>query len=274
MPMIRKIVAFSATAAILVPVLLVWREPWQEMDEAAITVRVAALLRYGAMDVPHEMAGPDHPQAALLARVAAGETLTVDESTLYRVAIQGVLADNQGLFKLLDNNIVFASDTGPDDPNNCGGLGIAGKHDLHAASAASNFAEMEASLAALETAGSFGRIRHANRAYKSLTDLMVHLAPAPASVMLQDQPALPRGANAMRAAGFDRFRRAMTNAAFAPIGSPEHKDALITAQVAYAALALAVQGAITANLSPLEQRLAGRWLAVQSVSPRLDVPNE
>ena len=274
MPMIRKIMALSAAAVIVVPVLLVWREPWQEMDEAAITARVAALLRYGAMDVPHEMAGPNHPQAALLARVAAGETLTVDESNKYRLAIQGVLADNQGLFRLLDNNIVFASDAGPNDPNNCGGLGIAGRHDLHAASAASNFAEMEASLAALETAGPFGRIRHANRAYKSLTDLMVHLAPAQASVMLQNQPALPAGANAMRAAGFDRFRRAITKAGFEPIGSPEHKAAMITGQVAYVGLALAVQEAITANLSPFEQRLAGRWLAVQSVSPRLTLPAE
>ena len=272
MSVIPRLLAGTAMVVVLVPAVLIWRQPWQPMTPAQLAAHVRALMRYGAVDVPHDMAGPDHPLAALMARVAAGEALSPAESTGYRLAIQAVLADNQRLFTLLDNNIVLASDAGPDDRNNCGSLGIAGRHDLHAASAASNFAEMEASLTALNMAGPLGRIRHANRAYKSLTDLMVHLAPAQASVMLQGQPALPDTADPDRTAAFEAFRHAMTEAGFAPIGSPQHRAALAAAQAAFATLAANVQTTITARLSPLEQRLAGRWLSLQSISPRLDLP--
>ncbi len=264
-----RVAITTICAAVLVPAALIWQEPWQPMPPDDIARRVAALLRYGAVEVPHQMAGLDHPAAELMAKVASGKALTAAESALYRKAVQGVLADSQTLFAILDNNIIFASDTGPNDPNNCGGQGISGRHDLHAASAVSNFAELEASLTALQTAGFLARIRHANRAYKSLTDLMVHLAPAQASVMLAAQPPLPPNADPARAATFDAFRLAMTKAGFAPINSPDHRAALTTAQTAFADLSLSVQSAVTAQLSPLEQRIAGRWLSLQSVSPRL-----
>jgi hypothetical protein len=270
MPIIRKVLWGVAAATLLGPVVLIWREPWQPMDAGTITANVAALMHYGAIDVPHDMAGPGHPEAALMQRVGAGETLSTAESARYRMAIQGVLADHQTLFRLLDNNLIFATDVAMNDPNNCGGFGIAGRHDLHAASAASNFAELEASLAALNTAGWLGRIRHANRAYKSLTDLMVHLAPAQASVMQAHHPALPDNANAMRAAQFTLFRKAMTNAGFAKVNSAEQRQALEDARMAFSALATAVQAAVITQLSPMQQRLAGRWLAVQSLSPRLN----
>lgn len=269
--MIRRVAGGLALIVLLGGTVILWREPWLAFDAVQMRAQVAALMHYGAVDVPHDMAGAEHPEAALLARVAAGGELSAAESVRYRLAIQNVLVDNQTLFGLLDNNIVFASDVGPNDPNNCSGQGIAGRHDLHAASAASNFAEMEASLAALAAAAPLGRIRHANRAYKSLTDLMVHLAPAQASVILMDQPPLPPAADPARAAAFDAFRRAMTDAGFAPIGSPAHKAALDQAKAAFSDLALLVQDRVTAQLSPIEQRLAGRWLALQSVSPRLNV---
>lgn len=258
--------------ATLAASVLVALEPWQPLTPPEIQTRVAALFRYGAYDVPHEMAGPDHPDAALLAEVAAGGDLSDAESRQYRRAIQGVLAQRQGLFRLLDNNIAFATDAGPDDPNNCGGTGIAGRHDLHDASALSNFAEMEASLAALRNAGPLGRIRHANRAYKSLTDLMVHLAPATQSVVLGTMAPLPDTADRNRGALFAGFRQAMHEASFAPLGSARYKVAITRAEMAYADLALAVQAEVTGHLSPMEQRLAGRWLSIQSISPRLAVP--
>jgi hypothetical protein len=272
MPVIRKLALGIAFGIVIVPAALIWREPWLPMTAPEIAVRTAALWRYGAVDVPHDMAGPENPKAGLMVRVAKGEELSAPDSTAYRLAIQQVLAANQRLFAVLDNNIVFASDTGPNDPNNCGGTGIAGRHDLHAASAASNFAELDASLKALSTAGPLGRIRHANRAYKSLTDLMVHLAPAVHSVVLKNSPALPETADPALAQGFEHFRLAMTEASFAPIGSAAYNQALDQAQTAYAALVLTTQTRIIATLSPLEQRLAGRWLSLQSVSPRLTLP--
>ncbi|MDZ7905845.1 MAG: hypothetical protein U5N55_08840 [Cypionkella sp.] len=241
------------------------------MSAAQIAAHVAALHRYGAIDVPHDMAGPNHAQRDLMRRAAAGHILNVAESARYRIAIQTVLAQHQTMFRLLDNNIIFATDAGPNMPNNCGGLGISGRHDLHSASAASNFAEMEASLAALSQSGFWGRVRHANRAYKSLTDLMVHLAPAAVSVMQADQPPLPDTANRTRAAAFDRFRSAMTRAGFSLINSPDYKAAIGQAMAAFEVMALEVQDAVTLQLTPTEQRLAGRWLAPQSISPRLEL---
>ncbi len=132
--------------------------------------------------------------------------------------------------------------------------------------------ELDASLKALSTAGPLGRIRHANRAYKSLTDLMVHLAPAVHSVVLVNGPALSKTADPALAQGFEQFRGAMTKASFAPIGSPAYYQAIDQAQSAFAALVLMTQTRIIEALSPIEQRLAGRWLSLQSVSPRLTLP--
>ncbi len=260
-----------AALAIVLPTTAVLTAPWQPMTTPQIAAHVAALHRYGAIDVPQEMAGLGHPLRALMQRAAAGEALDVPESARYRIAIQAVLAQHQTMFSLLDNNIVFAADVGPNVANNCGSFGIAGRHDLHSASAASNFAEMEASLAALPHAGFLGRIRHANRAYKSLTDLMVHLAPASVSVMQADQPPLPEDADPARAAAFDSFRRAMAYAGFAPINSPAYHAAIGQAMAAFETLASQVQLAVTSQLSPFEQRFAGRWLAPQSISPRLSL---
>lgn len=271
---VRRIVRWSMVAfllAILTAAGLLVREPWQPLTEAQVQVRVAALLRYGAFDIPHQLAGPDHPDAALILRAAADQELSAAESRRYRRSIQAVLAKHQMRFAFLDNNIVFVINAGPGNPNNCGGLAIEGRHDLHAASALSNFVEMEDSLAKLKTAGPLGRIRHANRAYKNLTDIMVHLAPATQSVVLDMLPTLPATASANRAAQFETFRRAMQTASFAPVGSAKGKAALATAVLAFTRLVLDVQGDVTAKLSPLEQRIAGRWLSLQSVSPRLQV---
>ncbi len=260
-----------AAVAIVLPATAVIIAPWQPMTPQQISAHVAALHRYGAIDVPQDMAGPDHPQRALMQRVAAGQALDETQSARYRIAIQSVLARHQTMFRLLDNNIVFATDVGPNAANNCGGFGIAGRHDLHSASASSNFAELEASLAALSQRGFWGRIRHANRAYKSLTDLMVHLAPASVSVMQADQPPLPENANPDRAAAFDTFRRAMAEAGFSAINSPAHNASIAGATRAFETLVRQVQMAVTSRLSPFEQRLAGRWLAPQSISPRLNL---
>ncbi len=266
---VKGAAGLMALGAVVFPLAMIAAAPWQPMTRPEISAHVRALHHYGAVRVPHDLAGADHPAAHLMAPVAGGAVLDGGQSARYRMALQSVLAQHQTMFRLLDNNLTFATDLGPASPNNCGGFGIAGRHDWHAQSAASNFAEIEQSLAMLRTAGALGRIRHANRAYKNLTDLMVHLAPAVSSVMLTQNPDLMIGADPARAANFETFRRAMTKAGFADIGSVDHTAALARALTAFDALVWDVQSVITAHLTPLEQRLAGRWLAPQSVSPRL-----
>jgi hypothetical protein len=247
-------------------------QPVSPFSREEMALRVVALWRYGAVEVPAQMAAADDPAQGLMARVAAGEVLDSAESARYRRAIQGVLAAHQGLFGLLDNNLCLVENAAPQEANNVGGIGIAGLHDWHAASAASNFDEMQGDLAGLATAGTFGRIYLANEAYKDLTDLMVHLAPATHSVVVGPAPALPEGADPGLADDFAAFRRAMTEASFAEINSADYLSARARALDAYTDLAMAVQGQITAQLSPLEQRVAGRWLALQGVQPRLILP--
>jgi hypothetical protein len=236
-------------------------------DEMAL--RVAALWRYGAIDVPSGMADDGDPAQVLMARVAKGEVLNAEDSADYRWDIQWILQQNQTLFALLDNNLCLVQDADKDQPNNVGGTGIEGLHDLHAASAVSNFDEMQADLTALATAGMLQRIYLANEAYKDLTDLMVHLAPAMHSVVVAEAPALAAGADPELAKGFEAFRAAIGRASFADINSPTYLAAVTEAEAAYTGLALAVQDRVTARLSPLEQKIAGRWLALQGVQPRL-----
>jgi hypothetical protein len=253
-------------------VAVVASQPATPFTADEINLRVAALWRYGAVEVPAQMARRDDPAQALMTRVAAGDRLDATESAAYRRAIQGVLAEHQGLFALLDNNLCLVQDAGEGDANNIGGVGIAGLHDLHAASAVSNFTEMQADLSALTTAGALRRIYLANEAYKDLTDLMVHLAPAMHSVVVAEAPALPAGGDTALATDFERFRDAMRVASFATINSPDYLAAVTKAQAAYSDLALRVQDSVTKRLSPFEQKIAGRWLALQGVQPRLDLP--
>lgn len=263
---LRRIIAIGFGLSVIGGVVFLARQPSVPMSRENVAAHVAALFRYGAVGVPQQLAGePDD----MMRRVAAGEVLSNAESAQYRQSTQAVLAAHQTLFRSLDNNLIFAVDFAATDPNNCGSTGISGKHDLHAASAASNFAELDADLQGLENAGMLRSIFLANEAYKDLTDLMVHLAPATQSVVAGAAPALPVGADPTRARLFETFRNAMTRASFAPINSPEYQSAVALALLAFTDLAVNVQTTVTAHLSPLEQRIAGRWLAIQQVSPQL-----
>lgn len=244
-------------------------QPATPFTRSEIQARVAALWRYGAIEVPHQMAPSDDPARPLMARVAAGEVLDAAESATYRRAMQAVLADHQRLFAALDNNLCLASNAGDGTQNNVGGTGIAGQHDLHAASAVSNFDEMQADLTQLAAAGPMRKIYLANEAYKNLTDLMVHLAPAMHSVVVARAPALSEGGDPTLARSFTAFQSAMTEASFADINSAAYLTAVTNAQRAYADLVGQVQTQITHQLSPLEHKIAGRWLAIQGIQPRL-----
>ena len=233
--------------------------------------RAEALFRYGAVEVPHGLLPKDAPEAPLFARVAAGEVLDVADSTRYRRAFQDVLLSRQWLFRLLDDDLCLATDHAPDRPNNVGGAGIAGRHDLHAASAGANAEALAAALDRMDQTGPLGRIAAAQEAYKDLTDLMVHLAPAVHSVVL-DEPPPALVSDPVLSQAFAGFYTAMTEAAFAPVGGPAYTAAIARAQTAYAGLAAHVQTRVTARLNPLEQRIAGRWLAVQQVQPQLTLP--
>jgi hypothetical protein len=261
-------VVFLGALALVITIAAQDATPFSKAD---LDKRAAALFVYGSIEVPHNLAASDHPQRDLFDRVAAGETLSQGDSQTYRYAFQGVLAAHQRLFQTLDDNLVFATDHAMAAQNSVHGLGISGKHDLHAASALSNFVELSGNLDNLGDAGPFRRIFLANEAYKNLTDLMVHLAPAVHSVVVNQLDELPIDNGAL-GQSFDVFRTSLQQAGFAQINSVEYHAAIAKGVASYADLADVVQGTIIAELSPFEHKIAGRWLALQSVSPQLLLP--
>lgn len=257
--------------ALSAAVVVILAQDSRPFTQPEIAIRAQALFRYGAVEVPHGLLPKGDPMAPLFAQVALGAALDSAQSAAYRARFQQVLFAYQPLFRALDDDLHLAQDAGMTMGNNIGTMGIAGRHDLHAASAKANFTELAQGLAALPHAGAVRKILLANQSYKDLTDLMVHLAPAVHSVDLTDNPALPDLDPAL-SRPFDTFRTALKRAEFAPVGSADYRNAIAEGVTAYAGLVGEVQRQITANLTPLEQKLAGRWLSLQSVSPQLTLP--
>lgn len=268
---LKRVVLAAVGVALLALIAVIAVQDATPFSARALEQRAKALFAYGSVEVPHELAGAEHAELALFNKVADGQGLTKDESKAYRRAFQGVLADNQRLFRALDNNLVFATDYAMDVPNSICGQGIAGRHDLHAASARSNFVELAGNLEALSNSGALTRVWNANEAYKNLTDLMVHLAPAVHSVVVDVPEVLPAFDSSL-SVPFETFRDAFQQAGFAPVNSREYHAAIAEGVAAYARLAEVVQTQITSELSPFEHKLAGRWLALHSVSPQLSLP--
>lgn len=221
------------------------------------------LLEFGAVDFVH--ASYDGAEIALFECVAAGQPLSPDQSIRYRKSYQAALLEKQGLFARLDQNIELRQDEGMQSPNNAGGTGIKGLHDHHDGSASNNIANIAGNLQRLETAGPLRRAVLANDIYKDLTDLMVHLAPAVHSVGLVPLDPLP----AQTHPDYSAFYKAMKQAQTAPVNSAPYWAALDAAKVAYGALLEDVQHKVRAANSPLLHAVSGRWLALQTVAPRL-----
>ena len=222
------------------------------------------LFEFGAVDFIHS--GYDGESKALFDCVASGKELSDKQSMKYRKLYQQILLEKQGLFARLDANIALRRDEGLERTNNAGGMGIAGLHDHHDASAANNAKDIETGLLSLQSTWPLKRAIIANDIYKDLTDLMVHMAPAAHSVGLLEHDRMPMGLGQ----DFTAFYVGLKRAQAALINSPEYWAGVEAALVAYRALIAKTQSEVRQHNGSVLHALSGKWLALQTIAPRLN----
>jgi hypothetical protein len=207
---------------------------------------------------------------ALFKKVEDGFELSEAESAQYRKHYQQIVLNNQLFFWSYDHQVTVMPDVGMQMANNVGGLGIAGKHDHHDASARINLELLKGNLERIDAASgamaSPARIYSAIKAHKNLTDLMLHFGTVPQTVSVPYAPA-EFGPDDALAANFETMLREYKTAQFAPVNSPAYWNAVHSALGAYDKLIIDVQDHVRAKLGPVERTLAGRWLAWQSLTP-------
>jgi hypothetical protein len=242
-----------------------------------VRLYTSLLNEIAAVETPHNgFLTPEQRQrhAALLSQVESGAELSPEQSRAYRQLIQATLLHHQPRLVWLDSKLTVLEDVGMPDTNNVGGRGIAGQHDHHDTSARRNFSELTDDLGWIDTAAGItaplARIYYANRAYKNLTDIILHLAVSAHSVSVEYAPPYREVEPGSMAADFEAMVMAYKIAQFAPVNTPVYVAQIERAMDAYDRMVLAVQARINRRLSPLERRLAGRWLTIHTIAPQPD----
>jgi hypothetical protein len=261
---------------IAVTVYVVGRDatPLIGVELAAMTDRLNEMSQ---TSVPHKrlMANDIYAaNATLLGKVESGVELTSEDSHTYRTLIQSTLFQKQKILSLVDSSLTVLPDMGMDKMNNVDVMGIAGNHDHHDTSASSNFSAMLDELNKVESASGMLapliRIKNANAAYKDLLDILPHLSVAVQSI---DLPLAPPAnwPDTDLGSKFNAVLAAFKLAQFAPVNSPAYAAALHAGLDAYDALVLAVQARIVAQTNSAERHIAGRFMAMQTLAPSLEM---
>ena len=255
--------------------LVLWRSNAEPLSPEQVSRFTIGLNEAAAIGVPHGFLMDDdlrQPHAALLVRVEAGDVLTLEDSAAYRAVYQQVLARSQRFLGAFDDELTVLPDHGMGSTNNIAGHGIAGQHDHHDESARRNFDGLLQSLHNLEQAtSSWQRIRSANAAQKDLVDLISHLGVAPHTVSVVLEPSPAPWSDPDLGAMFEGMLRAYKQAQFAAVHSPAYWAAVDDALEQYNRLILAVQDRVVARTTAWERRVAGRFLALQTLAPPVDL---
>jgi hypothetical protein len=262
-------------ASILLIALLALRsnpEPWDAAELSRLTTQ---LNEAAAISVPHDFlmdAKVRAENAVLFAKVEAGTELSDDESQQYRLLFQSVLHDSQRFLATFDRELSVLSDHAMNQPNNIAGQGIAGHHDHHDLSARKNFSKLLASLAALDQAGNpASRMFYANAAQKDLVDLISHLGVAPHTVSVgYSAPDVP-WSDALLGESFEAMVVSYKQSQLEPINSQAYWNAVDNATASYTTLILQVQDRIWKKTNAWERRIAGRFNAIQTFAPPVDL---
>ncbi len=277
MKTVAKWVALAVVLSLIAGLAFILSLPSGAHGARDVRLLTSLLNEIAAIDVPHNSFLSEEQRARnadLLALVESGTALSPEQSRTYRELIQETLLHHQPRLVWLDSNLSVLRDVDMANPNNVGGKGIVGSHDHHDVSARRNFSDLTAALARLETANGptapITRVFSANRAYKNLTDIILHLAVAAQSVSVEYRPPEQDIEPGSMAADFEAMLMAYKIAQFAPVNSPVYVEQIGRGMDAYDRLVLATQARINQRLSPLERRLAGRWLALHTIAPQPD----
>ncbi len=237
-----------------------------------------ALIEAAAIGVPHDFLMQKDVRLqhlALLEKVESGALLTPAESLEYRKIFQATLLESQSFLAAFDRQLSVLPDHAMDAANNVESHGIAGRHDHHDQSARSNFRELLTSLEQLDQARTpVGRIFYANAAQKDLVDLISHMGVAPHTVSVPYEAPDRPWPDAALGSVFEEMLKAFKAAQFEPVNSPAYWQHVDEALARYNALILAVQERVVAKTARWERRIAGRFNAVQTFAPPVDLKRQ
>ena len=265
-------VAIGLCVFVAVIILRSNSEPW---SKAEITKLTTGLNEAAAIGVPHDYLMDKATRSThlpLLAKVEAGEVLSVQESLEYRKIFQGVLKANQAFLGRFDAELTPVPDHAMDMDNNIESHGIIGLHDHHDLSAHKNFAAMLQSLSKLDNASSvFTRIYYTNAAQKDLVDLISHLGIAPHTVSVPYMPPDQPWPDSQLGDQFEAMLKSFKSAQFEQINSTSYWAAVDAGLAHYDELIWNVQTKVVAKTTPWERQIAGRFLAIQTLAPPVDL---
>jgi hypothetical protein len=238
-------------------------------DEADIASLSEQLFEFGAVRYVHGLSSDyKDTNQALFDRVLAGDVLDATESCTYRTAYWHLLQEHAKRFQFVDDDLHMAENYGLDLDNNCDAKGILGLHDMHDFSAQQNFDQLVGNLDLLQDGtGWLNAVILINEVNKNLVDLTVHFAPATHSIGVRVPDLEFSGPFAK---DYDAMQDGFKMAQFSAVNSPEYWNGIDAALMSYSAIVAQAQDVIFANSSALQRRLAGRWLSLQTVAPRLD----
>jgi hypothetical protein len=236
---------------------------------------VLALNEAAAVGVPHDFL-MDRKQRSqhlpLLLKVERGEELTPAESTSYRVLFQATLQQNQSFLGRFDAELSVLHDYAMAVANNINSLGISGNHDHHDLSASKNMDALQEALQKLDAAQStFARVKYANGAQKQLVDLISHMGVMPHTVSVVESNVETLNQKSGPGVHFEAMLRAFKAAQFENVNSPAYWRAIAAGLKSYNRLILDVQSYIQERTTPWERRLAGRFMALQTSPPPVDL---
>jgi hypothetical protein len=247
-------------------------EPWTADELRKLT---AQLNEAAAIGVPHDFLMNEKTRVLhdpLFSKVEAGTELSDAESKQYRILFQTILHDSQGFLGIFDRELSVLSDHAMERPNNAAGLGIPGLHDHHDVSARKNFARLLASLESLDAGGNpLSRIFYANAAQKDLVDLISHLGVAPHTVSVGYETLDAPWPDAHLGQIFEMMVVQYKQSQLERVNSQTYWKAVDEATSRYAALILLVQDRIWLKTSSWERRIAGRFNAIQTFAPPIDL---
>jgi hypothetical protein len=271
----KRIISFAAIVFFAVAAIILFKsnpQPWPPEDVRKITV---GLNEAAAIGVPHDFLMRKEMRAdnlALIEKVEQGTELSAAESTTYRALFQTTLQESQKFLSWFDAELSILPDQSMEISNNVNTMGIAGRHDHHDISARKNFAALLKTLADLNKAdGSFARIKLANAAQKDLVDLISHMGVAPNTISVPYVPPENPWPNPELGEHFEAMMMAFKKAQFAAVNSAPYWQAVDEALSHYAALILAVQKQVQVHTSVWQRRIAGRFLAIQTLAPPVSI---
>jgi hypothetical protein len=247
----------------------------EALTESQVRYMTLGLNEEAAIGVPHIFLMSKQTRAAhasLIEKVEQGQLLSGEDSKTYRLLYQSVLEQSQGFLGIFDSELTLVSNHGMTAGNNVATRGIVNTHDHHDVSARKNFAAMLEALRALDEAEtSFIRIMKANTAQKQLVDIISHVGVMPHTVSVPYvEPNSPWPDQELGRI-FEDMMRAYKSAQFADVHSSAYWAAVDEALKQYNALILAVQARVMRKTTPWERRIAGRFLAKQTLPPPIDL---